>query len=198
MTLLFIEGHYCVSNLTNSQSIFTLWHLNLACRLTNACYICSCSFWWPWPWCKVTVYRQRKNTALNSTVGLFTWHWLCKRLYGWVNLFLVSMQCTENSGCFPRGKRTATIRRYQVFDSSVQCFPLCIPPTVMRILLRQFEMGSLTSAHLWVMAVLTKGRSGTHKYAQELPQRDRKAAPFSACPAKVAEPMVFGIEFRCK
>ena len=48
-------------------------------------YICSCSFWWAWPWCKVTVGRQRQNFSvelflttkdaasikLATTVGLF-------------------------------------------------------------------------------------------------------------------------------
>ena len=36
--------------------------------------------------------------------------------------FLVPMQCTGNTGCFPRGKRAAIVRRYPVVVfPRVQC-----------------------------------------------------------------------------
>ena len=56
--------------------------------------ICSCSFWWPWPWYKLTtVDRQRKTfraelsrqlrIKLSITVqAIFTWPWFWKHLYG--------------------------------------------------------------------------------------------------------------------
>ena len=44
-----------------SWTIFKLWHWNVvAWRWTYAEHICWCSFWWPWPWYKVTVDWQRK------------------------------------------------------------------------------------------------------------------------------------------
>ena len=56
-----------------------------------------------------------------------TWLWPCTKKTYMVGLVgsirsvvFVPMQCTRNSGCFPRGKRAATVRRYPAF-----VFPLC-------------------------------------------------------------------------
>ena len=90
MTLTFIQGHKCISNLTTfsfaiSRTIFKLLHSNLAWQSNRGCHGCTCWFWWPWPWCKVTVGRQRHtnqrwmllatkqaiSVTLATTVGHF-------------------------------------------------------------------------------------------------------------------------------
>ena len=58
-------------------------------------HICSCSFWWPWPWCKVIVGWQRQKFSVELFWQLskqqeltcfngrqhFTWPWLCKHIW---------------------------------------------------------------------------------------------------------------------
>ena len=89
------------------------------------------------------------------------------------------MQCADSSGRFPRGKRTATVRRYPASSLClsffcVHCFRVFIPPAVMPTLLRQMDMGSLTCAQIWVRAVHAKAQ------ASQLTRRDRKTVPHPA------------------
>ena len=62
-------------------------------------------------------------------------------------------------------------------------------------LLRQMNMGSLTSAHIWVRLVHTKWGSGKNKSAQKLTLRDRKK-PSLTLARQGIEPRVFGFEIR--
>ena len=87
--------------------------------------------------------------------------------------FLVPMQCTDNSGCFPRGKRAAIVRRYP------DCFPFlcavfsCFDTT-------GCEAYSFTTAGYGIFNVRThlgachahSGGSGTNRSAQELTRMD--------------------------
>ena len=65
--------------------------------------------------------------------------------------------------------------------SCMQCFHIFIPPAVRPTLLRQMDMGSLTDAQIWVLAVHTKGGGagvrhkswlwGTEKLSVTLPHQ---------------------------
>ena len=71
ITLTFIQGHKCVSNLTTFnlnyiQQYFQLFTFKLGMAVDLCMALCSSlSFWWPW-----------------------TWPWLWKRLWGLLNLFV--------------------------------------------------------------------------------------------------------------
>ena len=89
------------------RTIFQLCHSHLAWRQPYTWHICLCSFRWPWPWCKVTVGRQKinfelsrqlRNLKLATTVGhFFTWPWLWRHLYGLVTFLFLLLKTYENS-----------------------------------------------------------------------------------------------------
>ena len=91
------------------------------------------------------------------------------------------MQCMGNSGCFPRRKRAAVVRRYPASPSSCpppppspvcSIFRVSISSAVRPTLLRQMDMGSFSCAQMWVHAVYTRRVSDTKKSAQEVTRRD--------------------------
>ena len=72
MTLLFTQGRNCVSNLSKlayiSLGLYLSYGIHTWLGMTvEFCmiYMCSCSFWWPWPRYKVTVGRETKESAFN-------------------------------------------------------------------------------------------------------------------------------------
>ena len=58
-SLVRLKLNYLICNILDNISAIT-FKLGLIVDLWVP-YICSCSFWWTWPWCRVTVDQQRKN-----------------------------------------------------------------------------------------------------------------------------------------
>ena len=108
MTLTFIQGHKCVNLQYFGQYLnynIQTWH-DLWMPYTLILVL------WPWPWCKVTVGRQKRNNQrcmLSTTeqamcikiaaeVGHFTWHWLnvykvCPACFVFLVLFFLFTLC---------------------------------------------------------------------------------------------------------
>ena len=60
------------------------------------------------------------------------------------------------------------------FPHYVQCFRVSIPPAVRLTLLRQMDMGSLTCAQIWVLAVHAKGGQAQTSLHKSVTQKNRK------------------------
>ena len=86
------------------------------------------------------------------------------------------MKCTGKSGCFLRGKRAATVRRYPALKklSCVQCFCVFIPPAVYSFTTDAYEIFNVR-----VHTKRVQAQTSLHK---ELTQRDRKTAHHPALP----------------
>ena len=82
-------------------------------------HLCCCG-----SWCLQSnvIYCSQLFTILRSPlfcVGRSACH--CGLDYIRSHNFLVPVQCTGNLGCFPQGKRAATVQRYPVFCFFSQC-----------------------------------------------------------------------------
>ena len=97
-------------------------------------------------------------------------------------------QCMGSSGCYPRGKRAAIVRRYpHVFPCRYTMFSCFHATGCEAYSLRQMDMGSLTCAQIFRACRTHEGGSGTNKSAQELTRGDRKTCP-SPCPTRGSNP----------
>ena len=110
------------------------------------------------------------------------------------------MQCTGNSGCFPREKRAAIVRRYPavvfVFLCALfSCFHIL--QAVMPTRSRHMYMGSLTCAQTWVRAVYSRKGVTHNQVCTGVVSEGHKNACFSPGPARGSNPGSSDLNSNC-
>ena len=93
----------------------------------------------------------------NANMQILAWRFLMRAAS-----FSHLMQCTGNSGCFPRGKASSHSAALPYFFCSLCAVFSCFHTTGWEAysFKRQTDMGSLTCAKTWVRTVHTKGWGG--------------------------------------
>ena len=92
------------------------------------------------------------------------------------------MQCTGNSGCFLRGKRAATVRRYPAFSLSLYAVFSCFYTT-------GFVAYSFTTDRYGIFNVRTNlSVCRTYKSAQEMTGERGDRTTVLTCPTRGSNP----------